>query len=71
MRQDQVFLAAFVAGMTAPASLLARTNPYIAYVPRTPLEQQFAAVGLNIARATTENGRERSDAERPDRATGT
>lgn len=59
MAQNKAFLTAFIAGMTAPASLLAPTNPYTAYMPRTPLAMHFAAVGMNISRAASdyESGR--------------
>lgn len=60
MAQNKAFLAAFIAGMTAPASLLAPTNPYTAYMPRTPLAQHFAAVGMNISRAASEHGSRRT-----------
>jgi hypothetical protein len=50
MTENRAFWSAFMSGMTAPASLFPSENPYTAYVPRTPVDQHFAAVGLNIAR---------------------
>jgi hypothetical protein len=73
MAENKAFWSAFIGGMTSTASLFPSGNRYTAYVARTPVDQQFAAVGFNIARELREyeSGPAPQPAKLPKRANST